>query len=499
MPIRYAHLWFPRLTTDYLVAERPELADTGFVLAVPSHGRMVVSAASPEAVRNGVGMGMVIADARAIYPTLEVMDDQPEKWAALLKSLAEWCIRYTPVVAVIAGDGLILDISGCAYLWGGEASYLQDMVCRLNKKGYQVRAAIADTIGAAWAMAHYGGEFCLIGPGRHEKALLSLPPAALRLEPEFVERMNKLGLYQIRNFIKMPRSVLRRRFGQSLLDRVDQALGKAIEIIQPVIPQVPYQERLPCMEPIVTAVGIQIALRKLLEMLCCRLVKESKGIRTAVFKGLRVDGKIEQIDIVTNKGSCHIEHLFRLFELKIATIEPDLGIELFMLEAPVVEDVDVFQETLWNMDGHVDDVGLMELLDRLAGRAGLNIVHRYVPDEHYWPERSVKMAESVRDKPEIHWRTDKPRPMRLLNEPQPIYAMSPVPDYPPMSFGYNGHQHNIKRADGPERIEREWWLEDGLHRDYYYVEDENGARYWVFRLGHYDEHQSRWYIHGFFV
>jgi protein ImuB len=498
MPQRFACIWFRHLVTDWAVIERPELKGEQFVLAAPAHGRMVVRATSAQALANGIDTGMVVADARAIFPSLGVINHQPGKAEELLKGLAEWCIRYTPIAAVYPPDSLILDITGCAHLWGGERAYLKEIVLRLRKAGYEVSTAIADTIGAAWAVSHFGTGERIIKKNGQQNALLSLSPAALRLEEPVFERMQKLGFYQIRNFIDMPRSVLRRRFGRQLLDRIDQALGNTVEVIEPVVPAVPYQERLPCMEPIVTATGIQIALRRLLEMLCGRLVKEGKGLRTAIFKGLRVDGKTEQIDIVTNRGSHHVAHLFRLFELKVATIEPDLGIELFILEAPITEDVDPVQETIWNIAGSTDHVDLMELLDRLAGRAGMHAIHRYLPDEHYWPERSVRLAESLKERPDTVWRTDRPRPAHLLLQPQPITATSPVPDYPPMNFRYKSKVHTIRNADGPERIEQEWWIEQGLHRDYYCVEDQTGARYWIFRLGHYDENHSKWFIHGFF-
>lgn len=499
MPQRFASIWFRHLITDWVVIERPELKNMQFVLASPERGRMVVTAASEQAQQSGIGVGMVVADTRALFPTLEVIEHKPGKAEALLNELAEWCIRYTPIAAVDLPDGLILDVTGCAHLWGGEHAYLEDIIEKLNSAGYVVHVAIGDTIGAAWGVARYGKSVCIIEEGGQFDALLPLPPAALRIEVSVAERMYKLGLYQIRSFIHMPRTVLRRRFGQHLMDRIDQALGQGLEIIQPVQPLVPYQERLPCMEPIVTATGIEIALQRLLEMLCARLVKEGKGLRSGIFKGYRVDGVVVQIDIVTNRGSYHIAHLFKLFELKISTIEPALGIELFVLEAPVVEDVDAVQELIWNFSGNTDHVGLMELLDRLAGRAGLQVIHRYLPQEHHWPERSIKSVENLQEKSTASWRTDRPRPVYLLPDPLQIEVAAPVPDYPPMLFRYNGYVHDIKRADGPERIEREWWLEDGEHRDYYCVEDQSGTRYWIFRLGHYDELKSKWFIHGFFA
>ncbi len=282
---------------------------------------------------------------------------------------------------------------------------------------------------------------------------------------------------------------------------MEQALGQVQEFIETIQPVIPCQERLPCLEPIVTATGIEIALQKLLENLCVRLDKEGKGFRSAVLKCFRVDGQIQQIDIVTNRASRHVAHLFRLFELKIKTIAPGFGIELFVLEAPEVEDITITQETIWDPTCGFENAAITELLDTLTGRVGREIIQRYLPDEHHWPERSVKKVASLREKPHIPWRTDRPRPVYLLRKPE-IIVTAPVPDYPPSSFRYKGKVHYIRKADGPERIEQEWWLEQGLFRDYYYVEDKEGARYWLFRLGPYSENneeKTKWFIHGFFA
>jgi len=294
-----------------------------------------------------------------------------------------------------------------------------------------------------------------------------------------------------------PSSVVRGLW--SILTRINQALGLEEEIIQPVHPIEPYQERLPCLEPIVTATGIEIALQRLLENLCKRLKQEGKGIRIAVLKCYRIDGKIEEIAIGTIRASHHAVHLFRLFELKISSIEPALGIELFILHATKVEDHSPIQEKIWNSDAGLQDERIAELLDRLSCKIGMNSIHRYLPDEHYWPERSMKNVLSLDETTTTEWKVDRPRPLQLLTRPEYIEVTAPVPDYPPMNFRYKGKLHTIKKADGPERIEQEWWIEQGQHRDYYYVEDEEGCRYWLFRLGHYDDGNYKWFIHGFFI
>jgi protein ImuB len=246
--------------------------------------------------------------------------------------------------------------------------------------------------------------------------------------------------------------------------------------------------------------GIEIALTRLLENLCTRLKQEEKGLRMAVLKCFRVDGKIEQLAIGTNHPSHNSKHLFKLFELKIENIEPALGIELFILEAPKVEELTTVQEKLWNDTGGLEDIEVSQLLDRIAGKLGADHIQRFVPAEHYWPERSFKLALSITERPQTHWKPDRPRPLQILPRPEAIDVTTPIPDYPPMNFRYKGRLHKIIKADGPERIEQEWWLQEGQHRDYYYVEDEAGKRYWLFRLGHYDAARSyQWFLHGFFV
>jgi protein ImuB len=347
-------------------------------------------------------------------------------------------------------------------------------------------------------MARFGSEPLLVESGDHGTALAGLPPEALRIEPEAVQRLHKLGLHKISQFISMPRQVLRRRFGKSLLSQVDKALGVEMEELIPVIPPSTYIERLPCLEAIITREGIDIALEKLLIALCGRLQKEQKGLRRAVLQGYRVDGKIVDAKVGTHRPTHHVNHLIRLFEHKIAQIDPGHGIELFVLEATNVEDNPVTQESMWEDRGGLEDERLSELIDRLVDRGGIDVA-RYLPAEHYWPERSFSKATDLTEAPLSAWRAECVRPTYLLSVPEIIEVTAPIPDYPPMLFIYGGKVYRIIRADGPERIEQEWWLQQGQHRDYYQVEDEQGGRYWIFRLGHYHDKDYQWFIHGFFA
>jgi protein ImuB len=502
MQRRYVSIWFRQLLADWQLIRRPELAIVPFVFAAPDHGRMMITAVNPLASSFGVEIGMRSADAKAICPGLEVLDDKPGRPKNLLRGLGEWCVRYSPIVSIdeFGMDGLLLDVSGCPHLWDGEREYLKEIVSRFKSKGYTVRLAIADTPGAAWAVSRFGKVTPLIPSGGHVDALLNLSPEALRLEDTVLAKLRKLGFYQIKSFIGMPRSVLRRRFGEDFLLRLAQAIGTEAEALVPLKVPVAFSERLACLEPIKTKTAIEIAIQKMLENLCKRMQSEGKGLRTGILTGYRIDGKIVQVSIGTSGATHSVSHLFKLFQLKVDQIRPALGIELFVLDAPKVEDVEVPQEEMWSSKPGLDDNSVIRFLDRVAGKVGAQVIHRFLPAAQYWPERAISNAASVTEKASTPWRTDKPRPTELLKVPAPIEVMALIPDHPPKFFIYKGVRHLVSKADGPERIEREWWLDKGEHRDYYQVEDEDGGRYWLFRSGHYGgEQKHKWFIHGFFA
>jgi len=495
---RYASIWFPYLLPEYVARKQPEFRERPFIIASAQRGRMVVEAANALSVNKGIRAGMVVADCKAIMPELEMVKAEPGRKEKLLQGFAEWCIGYTPFVAIDFPDGLILDTQGCTHLWGGEMEYLKSISKKLGSYGYTIKTAIADTIGMAWAMARFEDALSVIKPGGQYEAIKQLPPPALRLDAEILTKLKKLGLDRIDRFIDMPHSALRRRFGPLLPLRIGQALGQEIEFAIPIKPIEPYQERLCSSESIVSATGISIALKRLLEALCVRFETESMGLRYAIFKAYRVDGGIQQIEIGTVHPSRNVNHIFRLFEHKIATFEPELGFELFVLEAQKVEAMTEEQSAIWNAASH-SNVKIAELLDRVSAKTSSDAISRYVPAERYWPERSIKKAVPLWEKPAMPWRTDLPRPIHLLPKPEPIEVTVVLPDYPPLRFRYKGKFHTVAKSDGPERIEQEWWLADDLYRDYYGVEDENGARYWLFRAGPYDAGKPEWFIHGFFA
>jgi protein ImuB len=505
MKKRFVSIWFHHLKTDWFARhkERLELGnitDQPFVVAQKSHGKMLITAINKKAESQGITHGMAVADARAIVKNIVVVDDIPLLEQKVLRGLAEWSIRFSPIVTSDVPDGLIIDATGCSHLWGGEKEYLRAISNRIKEMGYGVRISMADTIGCAWAVARFGKLSSIVEPGKELEALQSLPSISLRLEEQTIARLNKLGLRQVNDFIAMPRVSLRRRFGDHMIKRLNQALGYEEEFIESVIPIEIFEERLPSIDPISTRKGIEIALERLIEQICSRLMKEGKGLRQCVFKGYRIDGKMQTLQISTNMATHNATHIFKLFEICLNKFEPGPGVELFSLQVQKLDDVIAAQEELWTSGKGLEDQGLSQLLDRISGRFGKNAVSRYLPDEHFWPERSIKLAASLTEKATSDWKAERPRPVQLLATPEKIEVMAPVPDYPPMQFRYNNKLHKIQKADGPERIEQEWWIQQGEHRDYYYVEDEEGKRYWLFRSGHYTGDKThQWFLHGFFA
>ncbi|MGR0183520.1 Y-family DNA polymerase [Azospirillum aestuarii] len=527
---RILSLWLPRLPTDAHSRRHPALCGHPLAAILAERGRLAVAAVNRAAAEAGVRPGMSLADARAIEPALAVFDAEPESDARLLERIAGWCTRYTPWTTPDGPDGVALDITGCAHLFGGEEAMAADLTARLTAAGFESRLAVADTPAAAWALARFGRKAptlplrgslppplrrggidsslpCGAGEGRgggnRADTLLSpLPVAALRLPPATVDGLAAVGLRRIGDLHAVPRATLAARFGPELLRRLDQAYGRLDEPLSPRLPVPPHSVRLALPEPLTTAEAIAEALRRLLATLCAGLEKSGEGARRLRLELHRVDRRLEDAPQTLAIGTGHPvrrpDALMRLFAQKLDRVEPGPGLELMVLSATEAGPLAAAQAAL---DGGIDgQPELGELMDRLANRLGARAVLRLVPRQSWLPERSVAPASAFADAPGGSlWPADRPRPVRLLAPPEPIEAMALVPDDPPVMFRWRGAQHRIRLADGPERIAAEWWRSDGEPRDYYRVEDEAGRRFWVFRQGLYRPGVAApWFLHGFF-
>lgn len=462
------------------------------------------------AVQAGLVPGLTLADARARRPDLVAGAADPAGAAAALRRLAEWCGQYTPWTATDGEDGVWLDITGCVPLVESEAALGIDLLTRLRRRGIACHAAIADTPGAAWALARHGAVSeagaLIVPPGEMLAALAPLPVAALRLSPEIVQDLRRLGLRRIDALYGLPRAPLAPRFGEIVARRLDQALGLAAEPISPHLASAPRLVRQVFAEPILAPEDLQRGTRLLLDRLCQRLDRDGQGARRLELRCYRVDCRVERAAIGTSRPSRDPAHLMRLFAQRIETIAPDLGIEIMEMAAVSVEPL-APDQLGFERDAALDPAA--PLIDRLANRLGMAQVRRPLPVASHVPERAQRLMPALSASSSLGaWPAGRPRPIRLLEHPDPIEVIAPVPDDPPLSFRWNRAVHRVRHAEGPERIAPEWWRSADLvphrpageTRDYYRVEDEAGRRFWLYRRGLYDpETPPRWFLHGFFA
>ena len=284
-------------------------------------------------------MGQKATDAKALVPDLLTAEAEPQADAEALTALIDWCVRFSPAVAADAPDGLYLDVSGVAHLWGGEADLLQDFRDRLSASGLTFRLALADTPGAAWALAHYGADGTIAPPNGQAEILKPLPPAALRLEPEAAAQIERLGLRRLGQLMEIPRAPLGRRFGARTLERLDQALGRAAEALRFRRPPTPWLARLAFVEPISTPEDMARVTEDVTAKLCTRLEAESHGARRFEIAFHRVDGKALALTIGLSMAGRDARRIARLFQPKLETIDPGFGIEAVTLAAYDVEPV----------------------------------------------------------------------------------------------------------------------------------------------------------------
>lgn len=453
----------------------------------------------------GLFVGQKATDAAALVPELTVADADPAADAAALTALADWCARFSPAVALDPPDGLFLDISGVAHLWGGEAAMTRDIIARLGRGGIPARAAVAGGPGAAWALARFAEPGAILAPGGEAARLAALPAAALRLAPAEAAQIARLGLSTIGALGALPRDQITRRFGPGVVLRFDQALGAAREALTYRRPPNPWFTRLAFAEPISAPQDMARVTADIAARLCARLEAEGQGGRRFELCFHRLDGVAQSLTIGLALPGREARAIARLFTPKLDTVDPGFGIEVVTLAAEGVQALGARQERLDEDRDVLTEEGVAPLVDRLTNRLGEAAVWRAEPFPSHDSERAVTRKPPLSLTLGAGWDPERPRPMRLLRRPEPIEATALVPDDPPVSFRWRGVPHRVRRAEGPERLAEEWWrrpfedAEPGRARDYYRVEDEAGSRFWLFRDGLYQAGaQPKWWLHGLF-
>lgn len=479
--------------------------------AIPDHGRRVIAAVDAGARGLGIKPGMTVTKARSLAPSLEVVDAEPDADLEGLRRLALWAgRRYSPFVAPDAPDGIWLDITGCASLFGTEKALLNDLYRRVVASGLSVQIAVAETAGCAHAVARHvpAGRPVSIEPGHHRKAIAILPIAALRLPGSDVEALRKLGFERIEQLIAAPRAPLAKRFGRELYRRLDQALGMLPELIDPIFPDHLPKARRGFLEPIATPEAFALVIGDLVADVVGQLGHIGKGARRLDCYFHRVDGYNQAIRVGTAAASRDAGHLAKLLCARIETIEPGEGIEAMTLVTPLADALGSMQgEGLERLGQRGPD--LAALVDALVNRFGQRSLHRVNPRASAMPERSTMILPPLTKITDAGWEDDLPRPARMLDQPEPIEVIALLPDDAPRMFIWRRKRYRVTQGDGPERLHGEWWRDSGIEadkaltvRDYYQVETQNGGRYWLFRLGdgiNQATGSMRWFIHGAFA
>ena len=488
-----------------------------FALVESSAKGLRLAAVNAMAKNFGLMRGQRLADARAAVPDLLSEAHEPEQDLASLLGLCRWLERYSPWVSPEAPDGILLDVTGVPHLFGGETKMLTEMRQRLAHYGFAARAAIAETIGAAWALARYDGQ-----------TLESLPIEALRIDADSARTLRRLGLKTIGALHNIPRASLARRFrgetiAENVLIRLDEAMGRREETLNPLNPPSSFMAHRALMEPVITPEGLEAVLVGLAHALARDLEKQAQGVTRLILKLFKTDGARVSLPAGFSAPTNDAAHLLRILKPKLEPVDAGFGIDAMTLEAR--ETAPALTRQYGFME-EADTRAIEELNDRVMNRedvglAALEAVESHIPERaeealirpsgtfsHPLREREkakkdrapspvVKPWEKVADRPD----EGPARPLLIFERAEQAFVIASVPDGPPMRFTWRKVTRKVVKSEGPERIAPEWWrLAAGERpRDYYRIEDEQGRRYWLYREGLYGEageEAPRWFVHG---
>jgi protein ImuB len=537
--MRYLSLYLPFLPTDRIGrAMRPNLAPAasaanrrGEAARVPRvtiakvKGAQRLAALDAEAVRLGLRPHMPLADARAMYPQLDVHEADPAGDLTTRDAIADWCRRFTPFAAADGPEGVLLDISGVAALFGGEEALRADLTARLAAQGFASETAIAPNPAAAWALARYGGRLRLIEEAASPETLARLfapfPLAALRLEASVIGRLAQAGLKRVGDLLLRPRAPLAARFGRDLHHRLDLLLGQAKAPISPRFEAPAFVAERRFAEGLGRREDIEATIEALARDLCGLLARHGEGARRLDLTLYRVDGVVKHLTLGTGRPLRDPLALTRLFRERIEALGEDgletgYGFDVIRLAALAAERLEASEEGWLAEGGEAADVA--DLIDRLGARFGLGRVSRLACGDSHQPERATRSLPATAAPQERAaarkmeagvpnaGMTGTPRealptrPLRLIEPPDPITTIAAVPDGPPLQFKWRRVTHQVAAIEGPERIGPDWWRpQKGVTRDYFRAEDTDGRRFWLFREGlYYETAEPRWFLHGLF-
>lgn len=466
--------------------------------------------ASVSRVATGLGLtaGIALADARAGFPHLNVVDADPDGDAALLKKLALWADRFTPLVALKGHDALLLDITGCAALFGGEKYLRRTAIKGLMRFGLSVRASIAGTPEAAVALARFS-RTAIVPPGDDAAATSDLPVAALEVDDKILRALKRAGLRTIGELARRPAAAFTARFGREVVTRLSRICGQEDRRLTPLRPQPQCRADRRFAEPLTNAEALEGVLCSLLDDVIADLAARGQGGQSFEVAFFRTDGIVRHIGVETGRPSRDAAFIRKLFAERMASladpIDPGFGFDAMRLSVMHTAPLGATQSDFEKPAG---ETGLGDLVARLSARFGHERVQIFTPEDTHMPERAARRIAALASQKKAEWPLTSPdapplRPLQMFDPPQPIRTMAGVPDDPPRFFIWRRRQHLLAAVEGPERIAPEWWRssEETLTRDYFRVEDQDGRRFWIYRRGinGRETQNAEWYLHGLFA
>jgi protein ImuB len=510
---RWPILRFVTAQAGSLSSRKPVDPERPFILASDAAGGPRIAALNAASEALGLAIGDRVSDARAKAGALQVHPADPAADRAALRRLALWTTRYTPAVASWnegdGADGLFLDVSGAAHLFGGEQMLLDDLSHWLGRFGLPARLAIANTAGMAWALSHFHSSPSLVlSAGQEHDSLAALPVEALRLSPDTRKVLRRLGFKHVGSLLDKPRAPFAARFSTELLKRLDQALGRAPEPLVFITPPPVYHVRRHLLDPIATQEAIVAVTMRLMQDLVPALARDDVGVRALRLQLYRVDGEVTAVALGLTVPTRNPAHVARLIGLKleriIETIDAGFGFETLSLLVTAAERMKPGQAELAPTRESDGTEGRAALVDNLRQRLGSHRVRQLEPVASHVPEQA-EVSRPAGERSPVWPAPDesKPRPILLLPLAEPAEVMALVPEGPPKRFRWRGMTHSVVQAQGPERIAGEWWKHRTAQptRDYYLVQDEAGCRFWLYREGLYGRETAapRWFVHGLFA
>jgi len=520
---RFLCIHLPYLATDLAtdLATHSAGGGTAPILLTREHGTSaIVAHASPAAVAGGVRPGMLLAEARALCPEATALPHDARRDALTLEHLALWGQRFSPVVRSEPPDALLADVGGCARLFRGEENIARQAVRGLAEQRIRARAAIADTVSAAWALAHAGDEPVIVAPpGQDLACVAGLPPAALRLGSRVVEQLDLIGIRTIGDLLMLPANTLPSRFGEETVLRVRQLLGEAAEWVDAPRRAAVFAARM-AFGPSDSVEVLMAAIERVVATLCERLVAGGAAARRLRIVVYFEERSPEELWIGLSRPSRDARHLRSLAATQAERVDVSAGACGLMVLASETAAWRPAQAELFDGAGRSNDEGVASLLDRLANHLGAGAVVRAEAVDDHQPERAFRYvpvvgvkarreegtkarrhgdtkAGAVKDGlwDRVHDLTCSPpgaRPLVMFARPQAVRVMALVPDGPPTWMSYRGQEHVIAGAAGPERIETGWWRGGDARRDYFRVLTEGGQQFWMYR----ELESGGWFIAG---